>query len=172
MITAAFQESSDVVQTGQSVTLTSTTSGVSTYQWSFGNGTSANGATTSVSYTQAGVYEVSLVVASPSGCSSTKTESITVNTTTTGLNNLSGTGSLRIWSHDDKVYVDFTGVTMVNSLVTIYNILGQQIVSENVISGNLIFQQKIDTFDAEYLIVMVRNDDKIVTKKVLITNGK
>jgi hypothetical protein len=172
MITAAFQESSDVVQTGQSVTLTSTTSGVSTYQWSFGNGTSANGATTSVSYTQAGVYEVSLVVTSPSGCSSTKTESITVNTTTTGLNNLSGTGSLRIWSHDDKVYVDFTGVTMVNSLVTIYNILGQQIVSENVISGNLIFQQKIDTFDAEYLIVMVRNDDKIVTKKVLITNGK
>jgi hypothetical protein len=85
---------------------------------------------------------------------------------------VSGTGNLRIWSYGDKVYVDFTGVTMVNSLVTIYNILGQQIVSENVTSGNLVFQQEIDTFDAEYLIVMVRNDDKIVTKKVLITNGK
>ena len=62
MISAGFQTSAETVQAGQTVTLTSTTSGATSYQWSFGNGAIATGSATSVSYTQPGVYTVSLLV--------------------------------------------------------------------------------------------------------------
>jgi hypothetical protein len=171
MITAGFQASSNTVQAGQNVTLTSTTTGASTYQWNFGNGSTATGATASVSYTQAGVYEVSLLATSPSGCSSTKTEGITVTANTTGLNNVSGTGSLRIWSHDNKVYVDFTVQQLNDATVIIYDILGQEISNEKVVN-NVVYQKEIDNIEAAYMIVMVKNDNEITTKKVFITNSK
>jgi hypothetical protein len=171
MITAGFQESSSTVQTGQNVILTSTTTGASTYQWNFGNGTVATGTTTSVSYTQAGVYEVSLSVTSPSGCSSTKTENITVNTSATGLNNISGANSLKIWSHDNKVYVDFTATQLSDATVIIYDILGQEISNDKVVN-NVVYQKEINNIEAAYMIVMVKNDNEIITKKVFITNIK
>jgi hypothetical protein len=171
MITAGFQESSSTVQTGQNVILTSTTTGASTYQWNFGNGTVATGTTTSVSYTQAGVYEVSLSVTSPSGCSSTKTENITVNTSATGLNNISGANSLKIWSHDNKVYVDFTATQLSDATVIIYDILGQEISNDKVVN-NVVYQKEINNIEAAYMIVMVKNDNEITTKKVFITNIK
>ena len=173
MVAAGFNASSETVQTGQSVTLTATTSATATYQWTFGNGTSSTGISTSVSYAQPGVYAITLVVTNQSGCSASQTKNVTVTAgNATGLNNLSGNGNLKIWSNSNKVYVDFTGVQMVNTTIVIYDMLGQQISNKNVTPGNLVFQQEFDNIDAEYLIVMVRNDDKVTTKKVFIDNYK
>ena len=157
--------------TGQNVTFTATTTGASTYQWNFGNGTLATGAVTSVIYTHVGVYPVTLLVTSPTGCTSSKTENITVNAVNaTGLNNISASGDLKIWSHDNKVYVDFTSVRVSDATVIIYDILGQEISSEHYTNNN-IYQKEIDNIEAAYMIVMVRNDDKITTRKVFITNN-
>jgi len=170
-ISAGFQASSESVQTGQNVTLTSTSAGASNYQWSFGNGVTATGATTSVSYTQPGVYTVSLVASNQSGCAATKTETITVTAGATGINNLNGTNGLNIWSHDNRIYVDFTALQAVDATVIIYDILGQQISNEKV-TNNLVYQREINNIEAAYMIVMVKEGEKITTKKVFISNNK
>lgn len=171
MISAGFQASSENVQTGQNVTLTSTTANASSYQWNFGNGTSASGANTSVSYTQPGTYTVSLLVTNQSGCTATKTQTITVSANNTGIANVSGTNSPDIWSHDNTIFVDFTTQPEAVATVIIYDILGQQLSNEK-ITNNIVYQHVINNIEAAYMIVMVKEGDKITTKKVFIANTK
>jgi PKD repeat protein len=170
MVSAAFNASGTVVETQQPITLIASTTNAATYQWNFGNGTTATGADAAVAYTQPGVYTINLTVTSQSGCSSATTKTITVNGAT-GITNVTGTGNLNIWSHDNKVYVDFTQIQNVDATVILYNILGQEISNEKVTS-NRVYQREVDNIDAAYLIVMVREGDKITTKKVFLDNGK
>ena len=170
MVTAAFQATSQTVQTGQAVTLTASAGSAGSYQWNLGNGTDATGAVTTVTYTQPGAYTVSLVVTSQAGCIATQTQTITVNAAnTTGFNNLSGVADLKIWSHSNMVYVDFTEQQLEDASVIIYDILGQEISNEKVVN-NVIYRKEIDNIEAAYMIVMVRNNNEVTTKKVLITN--
>ena len=172
LVAASFMKSADTVQVQQNVVLSSTSTGATAYTWNLGNGTVATGQTVNVSYSQPGVYLLSLEVTNDAGCSSTQTQTITVTpAATTGLNNLNGTGGLKIWSHDDKVYVDFTALQKVDATVIIYNILGQEISNEKV-SNNVLYQKEVDNVDAAYFVVMVKNEDQISTKKVFITNNK
>ena len=57
-----------------------------------------------------------------------------------------------------------------DATVIIYDILGQEISNEKVVN-NVVYQKEIDNIEAAYMIVMVRNDQEITTKKVLITNS-
>ena len=100
----------------------------------------------------------------------TETQVITV-TGATGINNISGSENLNIWSHDNLVYVDFTNLQTVDATVVIYNILGQEISHERV-SNNLVYRKEVDNVEAAYLIVMVKEGDKVTTRKVLVTNIK
>ena len=172
MIAASFQLSSDTAAVQQNVVLTATAAGATNYLWNLGNGTTATGANANVSYNQAGVYNVSLLVTNAAGCSSTQTETITVlPVNTTGLTNLSGTNGPNVWSHDNRIYVDFTAIQKVDATVIIYDILGQQISSEKV-TNSFVYQREIDNIEAAYMIVMIREGEKITTKKVFISNSK
>jgi len=170
MVSAGFQVSSDTVQTQQTITLSTPVQAGDTYQWNLGNGQQASGANATASYSQPGVYTLSLLVTNAAGCSATQSQSITVTANTTGLANINANDNLNIWSYANKVYVDFTNIANVEATVTIYNILGQEICSDHYTNNN-IYQKEIDNIEAAYMIVMVRNDDKITTKKVLITNN-
>ena len=171
MAEATIHASRDIVQTQQSINLSATTAG-STYQWNFGNGTSSTGAETSVAYALPGVYTVSLTETNAAGCVAVKTQQITVTAATaTGLNNVTGISSLDIWSHDNKVFVDFSNLQAVDATVIIYNILGQQVSSDKVVNST-VYQREINNIEAAYLIVMVKDGEKITTKKVLVTNTK
>ncbi len=172
MLSAAFNVSRDTVQIQQSVVLTATANGATNYQWNLGNGIVVNGATVTVSYAQAGSYNLTLLVTSAGGCTSTQTQTIIVlPASTTGLSNLTANSKIGIWSHDNKVYVDFTALQKVDATVIIYDILGQQISSEKV-TNSLLYQKELDQIEAAYFVVMVKNDDKITTKKVFIMNYK
>ena len=172
MITAAFQMSADTVEALQSVVLTASATGAASYEWNLGNGLTATGANVTVNYAEPGVYTLSLLVTSQSGCGATQTQTITVMpASTTGLNSITGTGKLNIWSNSNRVFVDFTALQKVNASITIYNILGQELCSDYYVSSN-IYQKEIDNIDAAYLIVRVKNDDEVITKKVFITNYK
>ena len=172
MVTAGFQANSDAVQTGQTVTLTASSTGSGNYQWNFGNGLSASGVNTTVSYTQPGVYTVSLVVTNQSGCSATQTQTITVTSAdATGISNINNPGNLKIWSHNNLVYVDFTDAQLKDASVTIYDILGQEISNDKVVN-NVVYEKQINSIEAAYMIVMVRNNNEITTKKVFIINSK
>jgi hypothetical protein len=109
------------------------------------------------------------MVTSPPGCSSTKTENITVNAITTGISNISDTGSLKIWSHDNKVYVDLRALQLSDASIIIYDILGQEISNDKVVN-NVVYQKEIDNIEAAYMIVVVRNANEITTRKVFINN--
>ena len=171
-ISADFQLSATVAQVNQSISLNASAVNASTYDWSLGNGTTATGSAPIISYTQPGNYSISLTVTNQYGCSSTKTQTVVVTANTTGISNVSGTDNLHIWSNDDMIYVDFKSMQLVNTTVTIYDILGQQISNEKVAGNDVLYQKEINNVDAAYFIVMVRNDDKITTRKVFITNSK
>jgi hypothetical protein len=55
--------------------------------------------------------------------------------------------------------------------VIIYDILGQEISNDKVVN-NVVYQKEINNIEAAYMIVMVKNDNEIITKKVFITNIK
>ena len=172
IMAAGFAMSVDTVQVEQNVTLTAITAGAGSYEWNLGNGTTALGQSVNVSYAQAGVYTLSLMVTSPAGCKTTQTSTITVlAANTTGLNNITGSGVVNIWSNRNKVYVDFTALSKVDATITIYNILGQEI-SNDYYTFNNVYQREIDNMDAAYLIIRVKNEEEIITKKVFITSGK
>ena len=172
MLPASFIVSKDTLQTQQSMILTATASGATNYQWNLGNGIVVKGATVTVSYAQAGIYNLTLTVTSAGGCTATQTQTIVVlPASTTALNNITTNAKIGIWSHDNRVYVDFTSLQKVDATVTIYDILGQQISSEKV-TNSLLYQKELDQIEAAYFVVMVKNDDKITTQKVFIINYK
>ena len=172
MISSAFNISRDIIQTGQTVALNSTTTTATAYNWDLGNGTNATGPNVTVSYATAGVYTVNLTVTNQSGCSSSISKTITVtDATATGLGNVTSTGNVNIWSHNNTVYVDFTDLQKVDATVTIYNILGQQISSEHY-NNTDIYKRAIDNIEAAYMIVRVTSGKETTTKKVLITNAR
>jgi hypothetical protein len=167
-VTAAFSAPTSVA-TGQNIVLTSTTTNASAYQWDLGNGQTASGSTITCSYTTAGNYTVVLTVDNLSGCTSTASQTITVNATATGLNNLEGNKGIEIWGSENKIYVDFRVLQKVDAVISVYNLLGQEISSEKCIS-NMLYQKEIKNIEAAYMVVSVKLDDQLISKKVFINN--
>ena len=168
-ITASFTAPA-AVQEGQNVVLASTTANATNYQWNLGNGQTASGATVTYNYTAAGTYTVILTVTNLSGCTSTASQTITVNTTATGIPALTEKG-IGIWSNENRVYVDFRSLQKVDAFIAIYNILGQEISNEK-FNTNMLYQKEISNIEAAYMIVSVKDNDRVTTKKVFINNMK
>ena len=103
MITPTPQTSFTVNNTTQCVNnnqfqFTATSSsctGTITYQWHFGDGTTASGQAATKSYTNAGTYAVKLVVSNTTGCRDSVTQNITVNSLPAAPL-ISNTGSLTV----------------------------------------------------------------------------
>ena len=171
-VDASFTASNTTVQQSDEVAFTGVANNATSYNWNFGDGATATGLIASHDYPQPGVYNVTFMASSATGCSSSSTKSITVTSrSTTGINNISYDNNIAIWSNDNKVYVDFAQVSQVQATVTIYNILGQQMFQDR-ISNNGLFAKEIDNIEAGYIVVNVKNGDSAVTRKVFIANSK
>jgi hypothetical protein len=57
----------------------------------------------------------------------------------------------------------------VNAVIKIYDVLGQEL-SEDHFTLNSLYQKEIDDIEAAYVIVSVKNNDKITTRKVFVSN--
>jgi PKD repeat protein len=172
MITAAFTCSSNDVQEMQDVILSSSTPNADTYNWDLGNGQTGSGQVITYNYPSAGVYTVVLTVSNLSGCTSSTAQTVTVNAnTTTGVMNGSENKPISIWSAENKVYVDFRDQDKVDAVIVIYDVLGRTISNEK-FTANLIYTKEIDNIEAAYMIVSVKNNDKVMTRKVFINNYK
>ncbi len=170
-IAATMTASSTAVETGEDINFISTAANATTIEWNFGDNTTANTASIVHSYAVEGTYNVSLTVSNADGCSSTTSQMITVTAkAATGLDEIAAT-KLKIWSHADKVYVDFSQLKKVEATVNIYNMLGQQLSSEKFGKAS-IYSHQLDITEAGYVLVSVKTEDGVITKKLFIVNSR
>ncbi len=150
--------------------ITGTTPNATTYSWDFGDGTTANTATTIHNYPVAGTYTVTLIVTNADGCSSTMTQTVTITEhVVSGINNIVNNNGIRIWSNVNTVFVDFSKNFNVKATVQIYNMLGQ-LLSEESFSKSAVYTKPVNNLEATYVIVRVKNDKEVKVKKVFIGN--
>jgi PKD repeat protein len=153
------------------INFVSTSQNAATYTWHFGDSTIiTDAANVYYTYMQPGTYSVTLNVTSSAGCTSSITKTITV-TSVAGIQPVLGNNELSIWSYKNRVYVDFSTLNEVDADIRIFNILGQQIANDRYTSNGL-YQKEIDNIDAAYVIVSVKNEDSITTRKLFIVNAK
>ncbi|HLP50190.1 MAG TPA: PKD domain-containing protein, partial [Chitinophagales bacterium] len=145
----------------------SSTQGAADYYWDFGDGTTATGQNVIHSYGDTGTYTVTLIVLSNSGCSNNISQTITVTEIETGVSHLNQNKAITIWSNGNTVYVDFSRLTKTDATIEIYNVLGQELLSDK-FSRNAIYNKAIENTEAGYVIVKVRNGNDITTKRVVL----
>ncbi len=122
-------------------------------------------------YTTEGVYTVSVNAVNADGCNVTATQSVTVNAKATGVANITDS-KLNIWSNEDRIYVDFSKQKHVEATIDIYNILGQVISSGEKFGKATIYSRQLNNLEAGYVVVSVKGDNGVTTKKVFIGNTK
>jgi PKD repeat protein len=135
-----------------------------------GNGTTATGATATVSYINTGTYTIRLLVQNQAGCAATSAQTISV-TAPSGIPVATASEKPVIWSNSSIIYADFANVQFVDATIIVYDILGRQVSSEKVTSSSL-YQLQINNIQAGYFIVEVANNNTTTTQKVLITNAR
>ena len=67
------------------------------------------------------------------------------------------------------MFIDFSKQLKVEATIEFYNVLGQQLMAEK-FGRSTIFIRELSNIEAAYVIVKVKNDDTITTKKVFIMN--
>ena len=168
-LTAAFASANNTT-TNVDVAFNSTTADATNYYWDFGDGSTGSGQNAIHNYADTGTYTVTLIVVSASGCTSTTTHTITVTeNATTGINNISNNKPVNIWSSDNRVFIDFSKQTKVEATIEFYNVLGQEL-SQEKFGRSTIFIKELSNIEAAYVIVKVKNEDVITTKKVFVAS--
>lgn len=167
-VLSSFNVSSTSVGVNQDVNFFSNSNNSVTYSWDFGDGSIIDGIANPIySYQTEGTYVVTLTVTNTDGCISTSTQTIVVS-------KASSVGSvlnqpINLWSAGNKVFVDFTKQKNVNATIEVFNILGQQLVNEQ-FGKSSVYMKEITNTEAAYVLVRVNNEDRVIVKKLFITN--
>ena len=90
---------------------------------------------------------------------------------TTDVAGIESVQAPNIWSAGNKVYVDFRGFESVGAGINIYNLLGQEIWSDNC-NEAMLYTKEINNVSTEYLIVSVRINNRLYGKRVLVTGTR
>ncbi|MBK8660147.1 MAG: PKD domain-containing protein [Bacteroidetes bacterium] len=168
-ITAAGNSSTQIAEVNEDITFSSSTANAQTTVWNFGDGNTASTATATHNYAQEGTYTVTLTVTNADGCSSTLTQTITVNNkTAVGISNITKS-NIRMWSSGNKVLVDFSKQKDVQAEIVIYDILGRELSKEPYTKSGIYSKEVLNT-EAAYVIVKVMNGDELLTRKLFIGN--
>ncbi len=169
VVQSSFVTSANIVEQNEDVTFTSTSTNTTNNVWEFGDNTSANGFDVVHNYTSPGVYSATLT-STNSDCNGTSTQQITVTEkATTDINSITDKSGITIWSNDNTVYVDFGKQPKVEAQIEIYNVLGQQLSSER-FGRSSVYRRAFTNLEAAYVIVRVKNNDDITTKKVFVSS--
>lgn len=167
-LAAAFTTTGLLVLEGEDITFIASTTTGNNYQWDFGNGQTANGASVTYAYSLSGVYTTVLTVSNSFGCTATDSQTITVNAITTGQDILESGTPIRIWSNGNIVFVDLSEAVRNDIVISIYDILGQQISCERLNGDH--YEKQLANIISGNLVVTVQTDNSLITRKVFIAN--
>jgi hypothetical protein len=168
-LVATYTASTNNPSVNQSIAFSSTVNQAAVMNWSFGDGSTSNVSNPSHVYAIPGTYSVVLKATSNEGCEATFAQIITV-ADVTGIGNVNGsTKEISAFVNSEKnLNITFVGYKSEVATIQVFNIIGQEILSEKHNTGTK-FVHEIDQVEAAYLIVKVTIAGQTTTKKVLIT---
>ncbi len=169
---AAYAFTDNDTLTGPSVSVQMNNSSVnaSSYYWNFGNGTNSTNSNPMAVYTATGNYTVTLDAFNVS-CNDTVVLTKVVHIlppVVTGINNLAKNSSTTVIGQDPTgVFVQFNNGGISNSLISVYNELGQKVIEDIQVNA---YKDKIylDLSNAhnEMLLIHVQSGEKSTTSRV------
>lgn len=162
--TAPFTVSSTQAAIGENILFVAT-GNANSYAWDFGNGLTGYTDSVNVSYTSAGIYSVSLTTVNEWGCIARSSETVTVGNQPNSIENMTDE-EIKIWSSGNEIFVNFYSYD-VDAEIAVYNMLGQQIFSENNYRSNQ-FGTSISTSPQSYLVVVAKNKGRVFSRKIFL----
>ena len=168
-LVAHYISSTTAPTVNQTVAFHSSVNQAATLAWNFGDGSTSTVANPNHIYTTPGIYTAVLKAINNEGCETTFSQTITV-ADVTGVGNVSSTGKdISVYVNSEKnLNITFVGYKSEIATIQVFNIIGQEILSEKHNTGTK-FVHEIDQVEAAYLIVKVTIAGQTTTKKVLIT---
>ncbi|MBA3706742.1 MAG: PKD domain-containing protein [Bacteroidetes bacterium] len=172
-VIAAFNIITDTVDLtiNTPVGFSNSTSGMATYIWDFGDGSSVDNAVNPVhTYTVSGTYTV-ILIAFDGICSDTTTRVIVVLPDATGVKDSYASSvdkQVKIVSTDNSIDLIFDFDTSINAIINVYNSVGQQVV---MYSNITVFKSRISidfvgkAKGIYYIRIQVK--DEIILRKTL-----
>lgn len=133
------------------------------YSWAFGDGNTSNAANPNYTYAAEGTYTVSLHIETSDGCSADYSETITV--TSIGIDEANDE-SVMINSKNNLLTIKFDHPAK-DATIKVVDALGQILINETFNKGTT-FNRTLN-IASSYVIVSVHEGEKVLTKKVLIT---
>ena len=173
ILIAGFTISSDTVNlsVNSSVSFTNTSSGAITYNWNFGDLSSADTSQDPIhDYPYAGTYTVMLVVSNGT-CWDTSYAHILVldSVLTTGIHNLTSSSSIKVIYDNGEVFLAFDLPEVQDVSISVYSALGAKLFVQNVegVQRNLI-KLDMNDFAAGIYISVADMSNAILAKKIVI----
>jgi len=168
--TYAFTDNDTLTGPSVSVQMNNSSVNASSYYWNFGNGTNSTNSNPLAVYTAIGNYTVTLDAFNVS-CHDTVVFTNVVHIlppVVTGINNLAKNSSTTLIGQDPTgVFVQFNNGGISNSLISVYNELGQKVIDDIQINA---YKDKVylDLSNAhnEMLLIHVQSGEKSTTGKV------
>ncbi len=182
VITSMTNNAIDSTPIHSTINFSSISTNADSIVWTIADTIVLHGSNVSYTFDSPGVYTVTLFATNSTGCVAYAYDTILIvdtthiidtthhDTTVTKLPWLE-VNRINMWSNGNAIYIDFGPLNKVEAVIRIYNILGQQIVNEKHTTNNL-YRKELDNIDAAYVIVSVKNNDQITTRKLFISNKR
>lgn len=166
--TGSIAVSAASVNTGENIDFNVNSSNGVSFAWDFGDGTTANTGSANHNYTTEGIYTVTLTITGTGGCISVVTQTVTVTDVASGITPVVK-NAMKVWSHDNRVFIDFSRAKKVDAQIDFYNVLGQKLLSDRNTRAT-VYSREIVMPEAAYVIVRINNEGEIISKKLLLLN--
>ena len=167
---ATMTTSNTNVEEDQPITLLNTTSNTTTTEWNFGDGNTATTNTVDHTYTEPGIYTVTLTVTNAVGCIATTTQTITVTEKlNTGITTTTKE-SIHIYPNpvSTMLNINLSQVTA-DTKLTLTNALGQTIQTQDKLKQGVNTIEVSQLAEGLYLITVNEGKAVLTTQRIVIS---
>ncbi len=169
-VTAEFVADNNIVNVNDAVSFTATATNTTYYDWDMGDGTIIPAGSDMVThfYTEAGIYDVTLV-ASNDVCSATHVGSITVQKAT-GLTTVNE-GSIKVFGYKNVVNVEFNNYTTDDEVdIRVFDLSGKVLLTKRNVRTQDALQFPVQVTEFGYYLISIEGPNTNLITKVGLNN--